>query len=92
MNEIEIERTIKEKEMRKKLIFKHWLWNLGSLLEQAESLIEKGVHPIRIAQGYDMACKMAVEHLKTIADQYQWSAENPEALISTAMTSLGSKM
>jgi T-complex protein 1 subunit epsilon len=64
----------------------------GALLEHAEALLDKGIHPIRIADGYEMACNIAVEHLKTIADKIEWSKENVEPLIATAMTSLGSKM
>ena len=64
----------------------------GALLEQAESLIDRGIHPIRIAQGYDTACNIAIEHMKTITDKIEWSADNIEPLIKTAMTSLGSKI
>eukprot|EP01101_Sappina_pedata_P006715 TRINITY_DN3418_c0_g1_i1.p2 TRINITY_DN3418_c0_g1~~TRINITY_DN3418_c0_g1_i1.p2 ORF type:complete len:542 (-),score=283.38 TRINITY_DN3418_c0_g1_i1:48-1652(-) len=64
----------------------------GALLEQAEALLEKGIHPIRIADGYDRACTIAVEHLKSISTQLEWSADNIEPLISSAMTSLGSKI
>ncbi|GAA0185255.1 hypothetical protein LIER_32543 [Lithospermum erythrorhizon] len=39
----------------------------GSLLEQAHKLFERGIHPIRIAQGYQMASRIAVEHLHKIA-------------------------
>jgi chaperonin GroEL (HSP60 family) len=31
----------------------------GSLLEQAESLLDMGIHPLRIAEGYEMACKVS---------------------------------
>merc|ERR1719355_82 len=31
----------------------------GALLEQAAELIDKGIHPIRIADGYDQACDIA---------------------------------
>jgi len=64
----------------------------GALLEQAESLIERGIHPIRIAAGYDAACNIAIEHMKGITDKVEWTAENIEPLIKTAMTSLGSKI
>eukprot|EP01114_Cavostelium_apophysatum_P003617 TRINITY_DN1363_c0_g1_i1.p1 TRINITY_DN1363_c0_g1~~TRINITY_DN1363_c0_g1_i1.p1 ORF type:complete len:536 (+),score=160.40 TRINITY_DN1363_c0_g1_i1:128-1735(+) len=64
----------------------------GALLEQAEALIDRGIHPIRIATGYDMACDIAVEHIKKIADKVEWSKDNLEPLISTAMSSLGSKI
>ncbi|MBA0809101.1 hypothetical protein Gohar_024778, partial [Gossypium harknessii] len=39
----------------------------GALLEQAERLLERGIHPIRIAEGYEMASRIAVEHLERIA-------------------------
>ena len=35
----------------------------GALLEQAADLIDKGIHPIRIADGYDQACEVAVAKL-----------------------------
>merc|ERR1712186_293418 len=48
----------------------------GALLEQAETLIDKGIHPIRIADGFEMAAKHAVDHLDTIADKFEINAEN----------------
>merc|ERR1719273_1212982 len=35
----------------------------GALLEAAESLIDKGIHPIRIADGFEMAAKCAINNL-----------------------------
>ena len=35
----------------------------GSLLEQAEVLLDRGIHPLRIAEGYEMAAKIAVAEL-----------------------------
>merc|ERR1739844_619249 len=64
----------------------------GALLEQAESLIDKGIHPIRIADGFEMAAKHAVDHLDTIADKFEIDEKNPEQLIKIAMTTLGSKI
>ena len=32
----------------------------GALLEQAESLLDKGIHPIRIADGFD--CSSCCDH------------------------------
>src|SRR5690242_12980363 len=64
----------------------------GALLEQAEALLDKGIHPIRIADGYEMACAIAVEHLKAISEVVTWSQEDIEPLILATMTSLGSKM
>ena len=64
----------------------------GSLLEHAETLLDKGIHPIRISDGYDMACDVAIKHLENIATTYSFSADNKEPLIKAAMTSLGSKV
>ena len=36
----------------------------GSLLEQAEVLLDRGIHPLRIAEGYEMASKIAVKELE----------------------------
>jgi len=64
----------------------------GALLEQAEALIDKGIHPIRIADGFELAAKCAVDHLDTVADTFEINPENPENLIEMAMTTLGSKI
>lgn len=64
----------------------------GALLEQSEALLDRGIHPIRIADGFDKACVVAVEQLDRISDRVEFSPENKENLIKTAMTSLGSKM
>lgn len=64
----------------------------GALLEQAEQLLDKGIHPIRIADGFEMAAKCATEHLKGISDTFEGSYENREPYINIAMTSLGSKI
>lgn len=64
----------------------------GSLLEQAEALLDRGIHPIRIADGYEMAAKVACENLDKISDNYPVDLNNLEPLIQTAMTTLGSKI
>lgn len=61
-------------------------------MEQAEALLDKGIHPIRIADGYELAAQCCVKHLDTIADSFPISQSNIEPLIKTAMTTLGSKM
>lgn len=77
-------------------IHKYILRNLtvlaGALLEQSEALLDRGIHPIRIADGFDRACAVAVEHLDRICDTVPFSLENTENLLKTAKTSLGSKM
>ena len=64
----------------------------GALLEQASALLDRGIHPIRIADGFELACQKAVEHLEFIADLFPVSSENLEPLIQVAMTTLGSKI
>jgi T-complex protein 1 subunit epsilon len=61
-------------------------------LEQSEDLLDRGIHPIRIADGFDRACTVACEKLDNISDRVEFSPENKENLLKTAMTSLGSKM
>ncbi|XP_074037647.1 chaperonin containing TCP1 subunit 5 [Leptinotarsa decemlineata] len=64
----------------------------GALLEQAGSLLDRGIHPIRIADGFELACQTAVQHLEKIAEVFPVSAENTDPLIKVAMTTLGSKI
>ena len=64
----------------------------GQLLEQSELLLERGIHPIRIADGFEMACNVAVENLQRIADEVKCSPTEVEDLIHTASSTLGSKM
>lgn len=64
----------------------------GALLEHAESLLDKGIHPIRIADGYEQAAQIAVAHLDKISDSFAVNPNNKEPLIETAMTTLGSKI
>lgn len=64
----------------------------GALLEQAERLLERGIHSIRIADGYEMASRIAVEHLELIAHKFEFGEANLEPLVQTCMTTLSSKM
>lgn len=64
----------------------------GALLEHAERLLDNGIHPIRISDGYELACNVCTEHLAKIADRFSFTAEDREPLIKAAMTSLGSKI
>ncbi|KAH6913440.1 T-complex protein 1 epsilon subunit [Coprinopsis sp. MPI-PUGE-AT-0042] len=64
----------------------------GALLEQSEALLDRGIHPIRIADGFERACAVAVSHLDKISDRIEFSKENTDNLVKTAMTSLGSKI
>ncbi|KAL9113579.1 MAG: hypothetical protein Q9227_002317 [Pyrenula ochraceoflavens] len=64
----------------------------AALLEQAADLIDKGIHPIRIADGYDQACETAVAELDRISDTIPFTREEQENLVKVAKTSLGSKI
>ena len=64
----------------------------GALLEQAEQLLDRGIHPIRVAEGYEIASKIAVDKLDRICESFPFDLTDKEPLIQTAMTSLGSKM
>ena len=62
------------------------------MLEQAEDLLDRGIHPVRIADGYELAARIALDRLDAISDSFPVDASDTEALVQTAMTSLGSKM
>merc|ERR1711971_1149197 len=64
----------------------------GALLEQAEHLLDKGIHAIRIADGFEMAAKCAIKNLEKIADTYDIDPNNTDNLVKTAKTTLGSKI
>jgi T-complex protein 1 subunit epsilon len=64
----------------------------SALLEHAETLLDRGIHPIRVADGYELAAKIAVQNLDRIAESYPVDLNNLEPLIQTAMTTLGSKV
>ena len=64
----------------------------GALLEQAQILLDKGIHPIRISDGFERACQVAVQHLEKVADVVEFDKGHREVLLKTAKTCLGSKM
>ncbi|KAJ5669628.1 T-complex protein 1 subunit epsilon [Penicillium macrosclerotiorum] len=64
----------------------------AAMLEQASDLIDKGIHPIRIADGYDQACEIAIAELDKISDEIPFSREDTSNLLKVAKTSLGSKI
>ena len=64
----------------------------GALLEQAEKLLDKGLHPVRIAEGFEQAAEVAIKHLASISDKVEFTKENTAPLVDTAMTTLSSKI
>lgn len=53
-------------------------------------MLEKGIHPLKIASGFDKAADMVANHLETLIEKdYKASNEN---LLKIAMTSLSSKV
>ena len=64
----------------------------GALLEQAEALLDRGIHPLRVAEGYERACKAAIANLERIAHTFAFSPNDIEPLVQTCMTTLSSKM
>ena len=64
----------------------------GALLEKAEALLDRGIHPLRIAEGYEMACRTALGRLDEIAEEFPFSSDDYEPLVKTCMTTLSSKM
>ena len=64
----------------------------GALLSQAEKLLDRGIHPVRIAEGYEAACEVAIKRLGEIGDKVEFTREDTEPLVTTAMTTLNSKI
>jgi T-complex protein 1 subunit epsilon len=64
----------------------------GALLEQAEKLLDRGLHPVRIAEGFEQAADVALKHLASIGDRVEFSKDNTVPLVDTAMTTLSSKI
>jgi len=68
----------------------------GGLLEKAEALLDRGIHPMRIAEGYDRAAALAVDHLASVSETFDNRTSDGkldrERLVEVAMTTLGSKI
>lgn len=64
----------------------------GALLESASALLDRGIHPIKIADGFERACAVAVGELERVGDVIEYSKDNTKELLKVAQTSMGSKM
>ncbi|KAL8287220.1 hypothetical protein RQP46_003672 [Phenoliferia psychrophenolica] len=66
----------------------------GALLEAASGLLDRGIHPIKIADGYERACAVAVAELDRVNDVIEFSLEpgGRAELEKVAQTSMGSKI
>ena len=51
-----------------------------------------GLHPLKIADGFEKACEIALNRLENIAEEIDIESNNHANLIDAAMTSLGSKV
>jgi len=62
----------------------------GALLEKAEELLDKDVHPTVIVDGYSKASKRAMEALEDIAEKV--TPDNKDWLVKVARTSMQTKL
>jgi T-complex protein 1 subunit epsilon len=64
----------------------------SSLLEMSEPLIDKGIHPLQIAEGYNLGCQKAIENLNCISSKFEFRKTDTDTLVKTCMTTLSSKI
>jgi len=64
----------------------------GALLEQAEKLLDRGLHPVTISEGFEKACQVSIENLQKISDVVEFTKDDTTPLTDTAMTTLSSKI
>lgn len=62
----------------------------GALLENAEGLISKDVHPTVIIEGYDSAAERAIAILREVADKVD--TNDKDSLVKIAQTAMASKL
>ena len=62
----------------------------GSLLDAAEQLLNKGIHPTVVSDAFQVACQKAIEYLKGVSIPID--LEDKESLMTAASTSLNSKV
>jgi T-complex protein 1 subunit epsilon len=64
----------------------------GALLEQAQKLLDKGIHPLKIADGFEKACDIAVQRIEAIQEEVNIQKNDNAFLRKCAITALGSKV
>jgi len=64
----------------------------GAILDQAQKLLDKGIHPLKIADGFDQACEIAVRKVERIATEIDIQKNDKSYLRKCATTALGSKV
>lgn len=62
----------------------------GLLVEESLRLLEKGLHPLKIASGFDKAADKVIEHIETLKEK--WEFVSREDLIAAAKIALSSKV
>lgn len=64
----------------------------GALLKHAQHQLDKGIHPLKISDGYEKACDKAIEKIDEISMELDIEERDHEELIKCAMIALGSKI
>ncbi len=64
----------------------------AALLEQAEKLLDNGIHPTRIAEGFNYATDVCLEFLNKQAQNLFGDLSDYSFLLSTCMTTMNSKV
>jgi T-complex protein 1 subunit epsilon len=64
----------------------------GAILEQTPKLLDKGIHRLKIADGFERACEIAVKRVHEISEELDISTNNYEFLRKCATTALGSNV
>mmetsp|Transcript_51907 Transcript_51907/g.135435 ORF Transcript_51907/g.135435 Transcript_51907/m.135435 type:complete len:180 (+) Transcript_51907:3561-4100(+) len=64
----------------------------ASLLKQAEKLIEKGIHPVRIVEGFEYACDICLGHLENISERMSKDYDVYTFMLEAGITSMNSKI
>jgi len=64
----------------------------GALLEQADKLLDNGIHPTRIAEGFSYATDICVSFLEKQAQNLFGDLSDYSFLLSTSMTTMNSKV